>query len=234
MKQQVQARVWSSWTGTQVTQAPGNPSPTAAITQPGGNPSPTSKPTQPTATSIPAGTTALSLQILLHGLGKGGDNVNAQSGGNVNPLHPLRTVTVEINNASNQLVATKQGTINYQASSGSFTGIISLGQFPSGVYTLKVKVPQYLAKAFPGIVSVTAGQTTNISPVSLTTGDSNGDNKLSILDYNMLLDCFSDLTPAKNCADSSKKNATDLTDDSKVNQFDYNLFLRELSVQSGG
>jgi hypothetical protein len=176
--------------------------------------------------------TGILLNILFHGLGKGGDNVNAGSGGNTGPLHTGRNVTVVITNAANQVVANRQGTVMLQAG-GNFTGIIALGQVASGVYTVKVQSPQFLSKIIPGIVTITSGQTVSTAQIALTAGDSNNDNKLSILDYNMLLDCFSDLSPAKNCADQTKKLAADLTDDGFVNQFDYNLFLRELSVQSG-
>ena len=80
---------------------------------------------------------------------------------------------------------------------------------------------------------MTTNQATTIPENFLITGDVNNDNLLSILDYNQILDCFSELTPARNCAETTKKQMTDVTDDGSVNQFDYNLFLRELSVQSG-
>jgi hypothetical protein len=88
-------------------------------------------------------------------------------------------------------------------------------------------VPQYLGRQYPGILSIANGQATHLQDLALVSGDTNNDNVLSILD------CFSDLTPARNCSDANKKLMTDLTDDGEVNQFDYNLFLRELSVQSG-
>ena len=69
--------------------------------------------------------------------------------------------------------------------------------------------------------------------VSLVTGDINNDNALTILDYNVLIDCYSDLLPARNCSDQNKKASADLSDDGAVNASDYNLFLRELSVVSG-
>ena len=72
-----------------------------------------------------------------------------------------------------------------------------------------------------------------VAGFSMVTGDANLDNKLSILDYNILLDCYSDLLAAKNCSDQRKLQLSDFTDDGKVNEFDYNLFLRELSTQGG-
>ena len=109
--------------------------------------------------------------------------------------------------------------------------MISLGTTPTGNYTARLAVPGYLRKSYTGIISITANQTTQLPPLALTTGDSNNDNSLSVLDYNIILDCYSVLTPAQNCSNGDKKLSADLTDDGKVNQFDYNLFLRELSTQ---
>jgi hypothetical protein len=191
--------------------------------------------TSVTGTPAPTATNAqsLNLTLFLHGIGKSGDNSNPTATGNLNPLHPQRTATVEFYNSSNILTGTKFSTLNFQLSTGSFTGTVDVSSLPSGVYTAKVKVSQYLKKGIPGIITLPAIASATVGPISFTTGDANNDNTLSILDYNLLLDCFSDLTPAKNCTDPTKKTATDLTDDGAVNQFDYNLFLRELSVQSG-
>jgi hypothetical protein len=55
---------------------------------------------------------------------------------------------------------------------------------------------------------------------------------MNILDYNILMNCYSDLLPPVNC-DALKKGSADLTDDGQVNQYDYNLFLRELNNRGG-
>ena len=60
----------------------------------------------------------------------------------------------------------------------------------------------------------------------------NNDNKLDILDYNTLIGCYSDLAAATSC-NYTQKTASDLNDDGTVNQFDYNLFLRETAIQPG-
>jgi hypothetical protein len=189
----------------------------------------------PTISLAPTGTNSqnMALTLFLHGIGKSGDNSNPTAGGNMNPLHPQRTATVEFYNASNQLAKTASTTVTFNSTAGNFQGTGDTSTLAPGSYTAKVKVSQYLKKGIPGIITLPAIASATVGPMSLTTGDANNDNTLSILDYNLLLDCFSDLTPAKNCTDPTKKTATDLTDDGAVNQFDYNLFLRELSVQSG-
>ncbi len=180
-----------------------------------------------------SGDTKISLTLFLHGIGKGGDNVSGRGSGNSVPLHTSRTVTVALYNNTNNLVVSKQGSVLYNATSGAYGGVISLGFIAPGLYTGKLSVPNYLTRAIPGIISLQAGGTFSLEPQDFIAGDSNSDNKISILDYNIIIDCFSDLSPAKNCADTNKKSSADLTDDGKVNQNDYNLFLREISVQVG-
>ncbi len=182
--------------------------------------------------SAQTSTTRLSLTLSLHGIGTGGDNVSPGSG-NINPRHPERTVRVDFYNATNQLVLSKTGTVYYVPSTGRFAGIIDLGSIESGTYRARLKVSQYLTKIVPGITTLTNGQTHQLANISLVTGDVNNDDRINILDFNIIQDCFSGLLPPRNCADSIKKLAADITDDGAVDQFDYNLYIREISVQIG-
>lgn len=183
--------------------------------------------------NITSADTLTSYSILLHGIGAGGDNVSPNSGGNTNPLHPARTIIISVFDAQNQQVTNAQGTINYNSTNKNFQGSINLVGLAPGYYIIKAKVPSFLGRQFAGIQTITSGQTLTLQSLTLISGDINSDNKISILDYNALFDCFSELLPARNCTDSNKKLLADLTDDGNVNQFDYNLFLRELSVQAG-
>ncbi len=189
--------------------------------------SPNTEPTNPTTNST------VQLKVFLHGIGKSGDNLNPLSAGTASPLHTQRTINLEFFNATNQPLPIKTGTLTYNSVHGNFTGDIDIGSISNGAYTARVTVPGYLRKTNPGIILVTSGQSTALPEIYLATGDSNHDNALSILDYNIILDCFSDLSPARNCSNQTKQVSADLTDDGNVNQFDYNLFLRELSVQAG-
>ncbi|HVF69470.1 MAG TPA: dockerin type I domain-containing protein, partial [Xanthomonadales bacterium] len=171
---------------------------------------------------------------LLHGLGKGGDSASPGSGGNANPQRPQRTVQIEVFNTQNQLVLSKTGQVSLDNALGNFKGIIDLGPtFPTGIYSVKVKSDQFLKSLVPGIQNITTGSTNLLTQTTLVTGDINNDNKMDILDYNTLIDCYSDITPARNCSDPAKKTSADITDDGGVNQFDYNLFLRELTNRAG-
>jgi hypothetical protein len=205
------------------------PTPTKAVT-----PTPTKTPA-PTPTNTPApNATKISLIGLLHGIGKGGDNVNPQGGGNASPLHQQRSVQISVYNTSNQLVDTATGTLTYNATAGNFSGTVDLGStITQGQYLIKIKPTDFLRRSAPGIYTLQPGQTLALSTFSFINGDINNDNILNILDYNLLAGCYSDLTPAKNCPDAAVKQASDLNDDGAVNQFDYNLFLREVSVITG-
>jgi len=224
-------------TATPLPTATPTPKPTATLTPtntPTPKPTATPTPKPPTPTNTPPTLpTTLSLNLLLHGIGKGGDNVYPNSPGNQNPLHPQRQITIEIYNGQNQIVLTKQGQIQFNANTGAFTAILDIGtNLNSDVYAIKIKTNQFLSALVPGLQSITKGKTNTIHVTELVTGDVNADNKLSALDYNLLMSCYSDLKPAANC-NTDVKLASDLNDDGSVNQIDYNLFIRELSILKG-
>jgi hypothetical protein len=211
------------------------PTPTQPFEYP--TPTPTHAP-YPTSTPMPyvtvePGSSSINFTLALHGLGNGGDSANPNGQGNATPLHPQRTVAVDVYDASNSLVTSQNGLVTFNSTSGYFEGLISLGSsIASGPYTVKVKTDQFLRTIVPGIQNLVANQSVNLPKTALIGGDINSDNQLNILDYNILMGCYSDLSPAISCAAGDEVKA-DITDDGAVNQFDYNLFLREL-INRGG
>lgn len=188
----------------------------------------------PIITATPQETILKFSVIKLHGIGTGGDNTNPNLSGNTSPITPTRVVTVELYDTSGALVKSIQGNIVYGTNIGYFSGDIKLDSSTAEVdYLIKIKTDKYLKKQLSKVIKIIKGTTIQMPEVTLVVGDSNSDGTLSILDYNVILDCYSDLLPPKNCSDPNKKINTDLSDDGKVNQDDYNLFLRELSVISG-
>lgn len=195
----------------------------------------------PTAAQYPSITTApndtiLSFNLLIHGIGSSGDNVNPTSSSmsNKNPLHPQRTIEVQVFDSTNMLVRTVTGPVTYSSASGSFLGKVSLGSsFIQGIYTVKVKEPTHLRRLVPGIITIKPLMENAISQIALVAGDINNDNFINVVDYNILVGCYSDLLPPVSCTDITKQTS-DLNDDGAVNQIDYNLFLREITVQLGG
>lgn len=209
---------------------------------------------QPTATpsaGTPAPTavsTILTLNLLLHGVGAAGDNPNPGGAtlSNKDPLHPQRDVKIEIINSNNEVVKTAGGDIIYSADDGSFIGTYDLGaNFPEGNYNIKVKTPRYLRRLVPGIQKIKPLTINTIDPTGMVAGDVNDDNILNVLDYNALLDCgYGAIEPlpiedahatfhSANCQVHTPVDNIDIDDNGIVNSADYNLFLRELSVQSG-
>lgn len=207
-------------TGTTVTDAPTGDSP-------GNTTNPTTIPTP----VINPGDTVLSLTLFLDGVGEAGDRANPSNAtlSNKEPHKPQREVTAFVLDSNKQVVANGAGVVSYASASGNFEGLVGIGQsLVSGDYSIQVKTDRYLQSTASGTATITQGQTNTIPPITLVAGDVNSDNKLDILDYNTLLDCYSDMLPSKNCSDTTK--VTDLNDDGKVNAVDVNLFLREFSV----
>lgn len=205
----------------------------------------------PAPSAAPTGAeTPLSFKLLLHGIGSAGDNPNPNGSdlSNKNPLHPQRNLQVEVFDTNNQLVASVSGplSLNFDDKNGFFTGKLDLGPgFREGNYNLKVKTDRYLKKRVPGIQLIKRGQENQVPQTALVAGDVNGDNNLNVLDYNAFLDCgYGEIEPLAMLDPNSKFNRTvcqahkpaelvDIDDNGVINSSDYNLFLRELSVQNG-
>ena len=194
-------------------------------------PNPTNTP-MPTATPVPNSIRA-AVTLLLHGIGKAGDNVSPGSTGNTTPVTPQRSVVLQFINSQNVVVSQATGLVTYNNTTGDFRGTIDAGvALPSGTYIVKAKSPNYLSSQIGSFFTLSQGQTTTLPTASLIVGDSNNDNVMNILDYNILLDCYSVFEPAKNC-DATKQKQADLNDDGKVNTIDTTLWQREISVQIG-
>lgn len=195
---------------------------------------PTPKPTgTPTPSPLPTDTLLNFTNIKLHGIGRGGDNTNPNLVGNLSPQNITRNLYIELYNPDGSLRAKQNGVIIYNSESGDFNGNVNISSLNlSGNFLLKIKSDKFLKKQYDGIVTIEKGKTIQVNSIALVSGDINNDGQLSIDDYKVIIDCYSDLAPAKNCNESGKKLSADLSDDGRVNQDDYNLFLRELSVQS--
>lgn len=165
-----------------------------------------------------------SFSIVLPGIG---------STGNKKPFRAQRILVIDVFDSQNKHVVTRVGKVTYNSEKEGFEGDVSMGNLQPGNYTLKVKTSSYLQKTVPGILLIKqGGGSYQIQQVTLTAGDFTEDNQITILDYNVLMGCYSDLAPAKKC-NASVRDLADLNDDSMVNQFDYNLFLRAINSLSG-
>lgn len=211
-----------------------SPSPTRI---PSPTPSPSIPPVSPTPEPTAADSVLKFIGLKLHGLGRGGDNPNPNSIGILNPTRKVRPLTVEFYNAAGSLVNSATGNITYTGeTTGLFNGDITVPtSIVNGPYTIKVRTPYYKSGNLPGILDYKKGQSynMNLTDVALVAGDANQDNALSVADYDIIIECYSDILPAKPTCTAAKKLAADIYDDGKVDQKDYNLFMREFSVQRG-
>jgi hypothetical protein len=200
---------------------------------PTATPVPTEIP-QPTPTLAPA-TTYLTFTAFLHGIGNSGDNANPNSStlSNKTPIRQQRNVMAYVYNDQNQLAASQAGIVSYDPASGNYSGNINFANsLTDGYYTILFKEDTHLRRTVPGIIHIIPQQNNIMPAVTLTAGDINNDNIINILDYNIVIGCYSDLLPAVSCT-ADQKIISDLNDDGSVNQVDYNLFLREVTVQNG-
>jgi hypothetical protein len=179
------------------------------------------------------------------------------SGSTQNPAHPERNVVVTLANPTdNSFVGQFNGTIVYQTgdpNKGKFitNPPIDLEQTPSGTYTVYVTTYSHLTKSL-GQVDIVAGQNNVVNNDTdagdLVAGDIVGNaisdivpnNKLTIEDYNVLISCSIYSKDTSTCAlNSDFPKLSDLDDNGTtttplINEFDYNLFLRELDANPNG
>lgn len=177
--------------------------------------------------------TYLTLNVLL-------DDPQDHTPVNTNPLHKTRPLHVMIYDANNQL-----GFEQWNVTANAVTGtdkynarILLPRSWPGGVYApaymVKVQLDYTLRKYVPGIVLIQHGVENLGMDTPITIGDVNQDNSVTNADYNLMMQCYSDLLPPPGPCDSSLKRASDLNDDSLVNQLDYNLYLRVVMNSGGG
>ncbi|GEM_PF-6760299 len=155
--------------------------------------------------------------------------------GNLSPLFPQRTLTVEVIDGLDRKVLEKKGFILWDGVTQTFYGTIDMGNtLNTGTYTVKVKTDRYLRKAFPN-TQIAKGGLIVIPTASLIVGDINGDNLLDVQDYNLYVSCYKDRANTIECG-KNKTNA-DLNDDGKndseTDLTDYKLLFGSLKVQKG-
>lgn len=123
----------------------------------------------------------------------------------------------------------------------------NLGPIADGTYKTLIKIPKYLRKSIINITTtLSAGASINIPNVTnLIAGDINGDNKLDILDYNILSACIDSSLPISDpkskfnsvrCKGFGGQNVdltnADINDDGFTDQIDYNILIRNINFTS--
>lgn len=209
------------------------------------NPIPNNGCRPPTPTPTPTPTTSPGTSIaMVVGVDGIGETSRISVGGNLDPKHKTRDLEIKIYKTSdNSLTFFSTQVFTYSSIVKKFEEVIALpSSFQTGAYNLYVGGTQYLTQRYPGSVTITKNTQTKLNSstqtFSLVSGDINRTtesiNKLNILDYNVLLSCSVYARSSVLCdSNPSYKTLSDLTDDGKVDQDDFTLFLKELGNQSG-
>lgn len=200
----------------------------------------------PPSMACPVTGTQLSFVVGLDGIGTFGDakgGINRFSNtSNKNPVRSSgRNFTVQLfNPSSDALITESRGTLTYNgAGSGTFSSTVNFPSVTTGTYKMRVKPDGYLRRNVTGAIqdnsglanpiNITTGinQTLGLPSIIFVTGDIDNNNQLNIEDYNLLLSCMFKTA-------SGRCQNMDLDDNGTVDQFDYNLFVREISVKQQG
>ncbi len=106
-----------------------------------------------------------------------------------------------------------------------YTGQISLGTtLSAGNYKAKIRLDNTLWKA--ANITLTPGVLTTIPVMELILGDLDQDNRIGLLDYNILISCYG----SKQCA---QKAQADLNLDGKVDELDLNILYASFRTREG-
>jgi len=203
------------------------------------NPIPTPIPESPIPQ--PSGTpglTKLNLKIGIDGIGT---TTRTPIGGNQNPDHANRNLTIRMYNASNNTPADlfQNHTLTYNSQSKKFEGTLNFGDnFQSGIYNVYVEGPQVLRGQLAGSVILTRGMNKTAQTLDMITGDINkldrSNNNIDLNDYNILISCSIYSQDRSACdLNPNYQRYADLDDNGIVDEDDFTLWLKEIANQGG-
>jgi len=122
--------------------------------------------------------------------------------------------------------------IEFDDRTDSFEGTINIPEgFVAGNYTIETK--NSLRKL---IGFIDPSKDIEIAEITLALGDVKKDNKIDILDFNIIRDCFGEKFSSSECTKAhteDERSRADLDESGKVDGTDYNLFVRALAIREG-
>src|SRR5439155_9828316 len=104
---------------------------------------------------------------------------------------------------------------------GQFT--VSVAGLPNGTYNWRAKGPQFLANV--GTFTLAGAPSTFVEMGLMRTGDANGDNVVTVSDFNIMRGTF-----GRTCGDVGYDSRADFTGDCVVNIADFNLLRRNFGT----
>lgn len=176
--------------------------------------------------------TRLAFTIFLHGIGKGGDSSGPNAAGNQNPRSTTIPVVIDVLRNAN-LKIEKKVTVDatYDPAIGGYTVTRDFKGLPEGRYRFRVKAKKFLEEITLEAEETKHDKKTDVPAIYLEAGDMNDDSHRNILDWSILIGCYSDFAPPDDC-DAQRKIQADLTNDLQVNAEDLSLYLREIADES--
>ncbi len=193
----------------------------------------------PTPTNTP-GRTFMNLTLGIDGIGT---TPRIPIGGNKNPDHTNRNLTIKLYNTNDNSKYAEffEHTFTYNPSSEKYESQIELlGVGQTGNYNLYVQGPRYLYSQYPGSVAINQGQTVNLNSQNfyMITGNINNsdlsENRIDLMDYNVFISCSIYSQDTSACEqDPNNPENSDLDDNGIINEDDYTLFLKEFANQQG-
>lgn len=171
--------------------------------------------------SPPVGGASLKITAGLPGIG------TRFASDNKNPVVTGQRAAVQLIGSGNATPINASGNLYFNGN--DYTGYVIVPSIAKGNYQVKVKFNTTLYKTIPGLYYLSDTQSVNTTPVRLTNGDFNLDQRLDLLDYNIMLSC----TQKKPACNQAMQEYTDLNSDGKVSEADYSIFVRQFDVREG-
>lgn len=183
---------------------------------------PTGTPT--TVPTISQSSSSIRLSIKIPGVGS-----NTSLGENPAPKHREKDFKIQLFDKDDKLTKEVEGRLNFDGA--FYEGVVQIPNIEFGNYTIKIKSNNSLNKSALGVISLQNGVTTQISQVTLVSGNVNDSgeskNNLNISDYNSVISYF-----GKSVNDVEGELA-DLNDDGVVTEKDVNILLRGFLIRKG-
>lgn len=147
---------------------------------------------------------------------------------NTTPIHPQRKAIIQLFNSEKEKVKEIEHPLTI-GTDYQYKGIVGFGtDVTDGAYLAKVRLPNSLTKQSSNILNI--GTISAVFNEKLVLGDLDGDNELSIIDYNALVDCIQNNT----CPTSTEgQKLADLNDDGTVDAKDLNLLYFGFNARKG-